>query len=122
MHKNQSHKEEYYSVSLLKNLAYNDDVNGNCDGMIDFTVLTSITPAKNIFKAPYDYGTFVKTNDRSGVTIRGTVSAYTVTESGYLIWVSGYNTPCCAECLPEEVELMSKHEIAAMLKEEVKYD
>ena len=35
-------KERYYSLSLLRSLAYDDDVNGNCDGMIDFTVVDSI--------------------------------------------------------------------------------
>lgn len=35
-------KERYYSESLLRSLAYDDDVNGNCDGMIDFTVVDSI--------------------------------------------------------------------------------
>lgn len=38
-------KERYYSLSLLRNLAYDDDVNGNCDGMIDFTVIDSISGA-----------------------------------------------------------------------------
>lgn len=37
-----TNKERYYSLSLLKSLAYDDDVNGNCDGMIDFTVIDSI--------------------------------------------------------------------------------
>lgn len=35
-------KERYYSESLLRSLAYDDDVNGNRDGMIDFTVIDSI--------------------------------------------------------------------------------
>ena len=38
-------KERYYSESLLRSLAYDDDVNGNCDGMIDFTVVDSISGA-----------------------------------------------------------------------------
>lgn len=38
-------KERYYSLSLLYGLAYDDDVNGNCDGMIDFTVIDSISGA-----------------------------------------------------------------------------
>lgn len=38
-------KERYYRESLLRNLAYNDNVNGNCDGMIDFTVIDSISGA-----------------------------------------------------------------------------
>ncbi len=37
--------ERYYSLSLLHGLAYDDDVNGNCDGMIDFTVVDSISGA-----------------------------------------------------------------------------
>ena len=35
-------QERYYSLSLLKSLAYDDDVNGSCDGTIDFTVIDSI--------------------------------------------------------------------------------
>lgn len=109
--------EEYYSMSLLKDLAYKDDVNGKCDGMIDFTVLHTISPAKNIFKAPYDYGAFVKAKGADGVFIRGTVSAYTVSGTGYLIWVSAYREAYCAECLPSEVEPMTKSEIEALIKE-----
>ena len=44
--------ERYYSKSLLRSLAYEDDVNGNCDGTIDFTVIDSIGDAnvkKEIF-------------------------------------------------------------------------
>jgi hypothetical protein len=37
--------ERYYSETLLRGLAYEDDVNGNCDGMIDFTVIDSISGA-----------------------------------------------------------------------------
>ena len=46
-------KERYYSESLLRSLAYDDDVNGNCDGMIDFTVIDSISGAD---VAPVVYG------------------------------------------------------------------
>ena len=35
-------KERYYSESLLRSLAYDDDVNGNRNGIIDFTVIDSI--------------------------------------------------------------------------------
>ena len=38
-------KERYYSESLLRSLAYEDDVNGNCDGTIDFTIIDSISGA-----------------------------------------------------------------------------
>lgn len=53
-------KERYYKLSLLKSLAYDDDVNGNRDGMIDFTVIDSIGGADvekvrhgEWIKAPY---------------------------------------------------------------------
>ncbi len=36
-------KERYYSESLLRSLAYEDDVNVNCDGKIDFTVIDSLS-------------------------------------------------------------------------------
>lgn len=51
-------KERYYSESLLRSLAYDDDVNGNCDGMIDFTVVDSIGGAD---VAPVIHGEWVKT-------------------------------------------------------------
>ena len=38
-------KERYYKESLLRDLAYHDDVKGNCNGMIDFTVIDSISGA-----------------------------------------------------------------------------
>ena len=38
-------KERYYSESFLRGLAYDDNVNGNCDGMIDFTVIDCISGA-----------------------------------------------------------------------------
>lgn len=34
--------ERYYKYSMLYDLAYHDDVNGNCDGKIDITVVDSI--------------------------------------------------------------------------------
>lgn len=49
-------KERYYSLSLLHGLAYDDDVNGNCDGMIDFTVVDSIDGAD---VAPVVHGKWV---------------------------------------------------------------
>ena len=51
-------KERYYSESLLRSLAYDDDVNGNCDGTIDFTVIDSISGAD---VAPIVHGEWVKT-------------------------------------------------------------
>lgn len=38
-------KERYYSLSMLRALAYDDDVNGSRDGKIDFTVIDSISGA-----------------------------------------------------------------------------
>lgn len=67
---------------------------------------------------PYDYGTFVKVKNENGdVDFHGTVEAYTVTEDGYFVWVSGYKQPCCAECLPEQIELMTESEIEELVKE-----
>lgn len=37
--------ERYYKYSMLYDLAYHDDVNGNCDGKIDITVVDSISGA-----------------------------------------------------------------------------
>ena len=37
--------ERYYKYSMLYDLAYHDDVNGNCDGKIDITVIDSISGA-----------------------------------------------------------------------------
>lgn len=49
-------KERYYSLSMLRALAYDDDVNGSCDGKIDFTVIDSISgadvaPRAEVFEA-----------------------------------------------------------------------
>ena len=51
--------ERYYKYSMLYDLAYHDDVNGNCDGKIDITVIDSISGA-NV--APVRHGKWVKTN------------------------------------------------------------
>lgn len=37
--------ERYYKYSMLYDLAYHDDVNGNCDGKIDITVVDCISGA-----------------------------------------------------------------------------
>lgn len=52
-------KERYYSESLLRSLAYEDDVNGNCDGKIDFTVIDSIGGAD---VSPVVHGEWVHKN------------------------------------------------------------
>lgn len=41
----------------------------------------------------------------------GTVSAYTVFNKGYSIWISGYKEPCSGEYSPEEVIPMTEEEI-----------
>ena len=53
-------KERYYSESLLRSLAYEDDVNGNCDGTIDFTVIDCISGAD---VAPVVHGEWIFNND-----------------------------------------------------------
>ena len=61
---------------------------------------------------PYNIGTFVKVKTKNGeVDYYGTVAAYTVSQDGYLIWVSGYKEAITGEYLPEEVELISDKEI-----------
>lgn len=54
-------RERYYSESLLRSLAYEDDVNGNCDGMIDFTVIDSISGAD---VAPVVHGEWIETENK----------------------------------------------------------
>ena len=43
---NKDTEERYYSSSLLRDLAFNDTVNGKCDGTIDYTVVHSLSGAK----------------------------------------------------------------------------
>lgn len=38
-------KEQYYKLSTLYDLAYEDDVNGNCDGKVDVGVVACLTSA-----------------------------------------------------------------------------
>lgn len=65
---------------------------------------------------PYNIGTFVKVKTENGkVDYYGTVAAYTVSQDGYLIWVSGYKEAITGEYLPEEVELMSDKEIKSLM-------
>ena len=49
-------KERYYSESLLRSLAYEDDTNGNCDGKIDFTVIDYLSGAD---VAPVRHGKWI---------------------------------------------------------------
>lgn len=56
-------KERYYSESLLRGLAYDDDVNGNCDGMIDFTVIDCISGAD---VAPVVHGEWIQIKEPLG--------------------------------------------------------
>lgn len=66
---------------------------------------------------PYDYGTFVRVKDENGnIPYCGTVSAYTLASTGFLIWVSGYKQPYCGEYQLEEIELMNKSEIEELIK------
>lgn len=81
-------EERYYSESLLHNLAYHDDVNGNCNGMIDFTVIDSISGAD---VEPVRHGRWIEKR-------RGAKSP-----EGYYYW----NTPLthvfvCSKCGRQE--------------------
>ena len=68
---------------------------------------------------PYDFGTFVKVlDDKKTVKYYGTISAYTVTEDGWLAWVSIYKQALSEECLPEEIKLMTEKEIKNLIKGE----
>ena len=83
-------KERYYSESLLHSLAYDDDVNGNCDGTIDFTVIDSISGADVV---PVIHGEW-REEFRSQIS-----------PDGYFYW----NTPqkkiyVCSICGREEVK------------------
>lgn len=83
-------KERYYSESLLRSLAYEDDVNGNCDGTIDFTIIDSISGAD---VAPVVHGEW-REEFRSQIS-----------PDGYFYW----NTPqkkiyVCSICGREEVK------------------
>lgn len=61
---------------------------------------------------PWNYGTFMKVKSSiKDVSYCGTVVAYTVTDDGWLVWVSGYKIPITGEYLPEEVEPMTESEI-----------
>ena len=66
---------------------------------------------------PYNIGTFVKITNplferkNAPKTLFGTVSAYTVTNDGYFIWVSGYKESWGGEYLPSEVSPMTAEEI-----------
>lgn len=68
---------------------------------------------------PYDIGTFLKVKNTDGkVEYCGTVAAYTVTDDGWLVWVSGYKQPVTGECFPEQVELMTEEEIDILTGDE----
>ena len=83
-------KERYYSESLLRSLAYEDDVNGDCDGKIDFTVIDSLS-GEDV--APIIHGEWRE-------EFRSQISS-----DGYFYW----NTPqkkiyVCSICGREEVK------------------
>lgn len=66
---------------------------------------------------PYNIGSFMKVKNSKGeVEYYGTVSAYTVVDDGWLIWVSGYKQSVTGEYLPEEVEPMTEHEINELIQ------
>ena len=69
-------------------------------------------------RLPYDIGTFVKVLTKSGeVDYLGTIAAYTVTNDGWLAWVSGYKEAVTGEYLPSEIEQMTDEEIEVLIKQ-----
>lgn len=65
---------------------------------------------------PYDFGTFVKVKyDEYHAEYCGTVAAYTVTDEGFLIWVSAYNESMTGEWLPRHVTPMTESEIQELI-------
>lgn len=66
---------------------------------------------------PYDFGTFVKVKDKDGnVDCCGVVSAYTVVDDIWIVWVSEYKETFCRIFLPEDVEPMNEIEISELKK------
>lgn len=57
MSKEYIERERYYKYSMLYDLAYHDDVNGNCDGKIDITVVDCISGAD---VKPVQHGEWLK--------------------------------------------------------------
>ena len=53
-------KEQYYKLSTLYDLAYEDDVNGNCDGKVDVGVVACLTSAD---VAPVVHGEWKRVSD-----------------------------------------------------------
>ena len=65
---------------------------------------------------PYDYGTFVKVKcEKYQTEYCGTVAAYTVTDDGYLVWVSAYKESMTGEWLPEHITPMTESEIQELI-------
>ena len=60
MNKEHIERERYYKYSMLYDLAYHDDVNGNCDGKIDITVVDCISGADVV---PVRHGAWLKHNN-----------------------------------------------------------
>ncbi len=61
---------------------------------------------------PYDIGTFVKGKFSNGEMLYGTVSCYQcVDASDFMIMVSAYKEPFCAEFLIEDLVLLTEDEI-----------
>ena len=60
--------ERYYKYSTLYDLAYHDDVNGNCDGKIDITVIDSISGAD---VAPVVHGEWIHKNGEMYCSVCG---------------------------------------------------
>lgn len=79
-------KERYYSESLLRSLAYEDNVNGNCDGKIDFTVIDCLSGAD---VAPVRHGEWIHKNGEMYCSVCG---GEALMDEVY------YESPYCPDC------------------------
>ena len=66
---------------------------------------------------PYEFGTWMKVlNKDKTIAYCGTVVAYTVTDDGWLVYVSGYKEAVTGEYLPDEVVQMTQREIDELIR------
>ena len=86
-------RERYYSESLLRGLAYDDDVNGNCDGMIDFTVIDCISGAD---VAPVVHGEWIPIEQYNDVFKVNIIHHYECSNCKILEYTDSFNY--CPNC------------------------
>ena len=78
--------ERYYKYSTLYDLAYHDEVNGNCDGKIDITVIDSLSGAD---VAPVRHGEWIHKNGEMYCSVCG---GEALMDEVY------YKSPYCPDC------------------------